>query len=188
MRKHGKYRGNFSPQFHAFGYEGRSGLPSPFDATYCYVLGQNVAALIFLGMNGLISSVTNLAAPVSEWVCGGVPITMMCHMEKRHGHMKPVIKKALVELDQAPFLCFKQQRDDWARYDLYRSPGPMQFPLLSASSEDLDFQKLDMSITLTLELIGEDSRMSMEDLIVAKRIQDEAVVYSSSSGLRLDFI
>lgn len=79
------------------------------------------------GCNGLIASVTNLTAPVSEWVCGGVPITMLCHMERRHGHMKPVIKKALVELDGEPFKCFTAQRDSWAKYDLYRSPGPIQF-------------------------------------------------------------
>jgi pyrophosphate--fructose-6-phosphate 1-phosphotransferase len=128
LRRHGKFAGKFCPQFHAYGYEGRSGLPSAFDSTYCYVLGQNVAALLALGQNGLISSVTNLDGPVSDWVCGGVPITMMCHMERRRGHMKPVIKKALVELDGRPFRCFASQRKDWARYDLYRSPGPMQFP------------------------------------------------------------
>lgn len=123
----GQYAGTFLPQFHSYGYEGRSGLPSAFDATYCYVLGFNVAALLALGCNGLISSVTNLTAPVREWRCGGVPITMMCHMEKRHGHKKPVIKKALVELEGAPFRAFCAQRDAWAMYDLYRSPGPIQY-------------------------------------------------------------
>jgi diphosphate--fructose-6-phosphate 1-phosphotransferase len=82
LRRAGKYNGSFFPVFHSYGYEGRSGLPSAFDATYCYVLGQTVGAMIALGLNGLISSVTNLNAPVSEWRCGGVPITMMCHMEK----------------------------------------------------------------------------------------------------------
>jgi pyrophosphate--fructose-6-phosphate 1-phosphotransferase len=184
LHKHGKYSGKFTPQFHSYGYEGRSGLPSQFDATYCYVLGQNVAALISLGLNGLISSVTNLSAPVADWVCGGVPITMMCHMEKRHGHMKPVIKKALVELEGEPFRAFASQRSDWAKYDLYRSPGPMQFPLHSAQDHELDGERLDMSVTLTLELLKYDARMDPVFVEEAKRIQDAAVVYSSSSGLR----
>lgn len=180
LRRHGKYSGNFCPQFHSYGYEGRSGLPSLFDSTYCYTLGQNVAALIALGQNGLISSVTNLDAPISEWVCGGVPITMMCHMEKRHGHMKPVIMKALVELDGKPFQCFKAQREDWAKYDLYRSPGPMQFPAHETCSDDI----LDLSITLTLELRGSDPRVDPNNYAAAKQAQDAAVVYSDSSGLR----
>ena len=160
LNQAGKYNGNFMPQFHSYGYEGRSGLPSDFDSIYCYILGYNVAALISLGQNGLISSVTNINAPVSEWKCGGVPITMMCHMEKRHGHMKPVIKKALVELDQEPFKCFVSQRGDWALYDLYRSPGPVQFFLGS--------QSVDLCITLTLELTKKDSRMSLTDIEAAK--------------------
>ena len=112
LAAHGKYKGSFKPQFHSYGYEGRSCIPSAFDSTYCYALGQNVAAMISLGCNGLISSVTNLTAPVKEWACGGVPITMMCHMERRHGHKKPVIKKALVELDALPFLTLQAQRAD----------------------------------------------------------------------------
>jgi diphosphate--fructose-6-phosphate 1-phosphotransferase len=87
-RSEGKYSGIFLPQYHSFGYEGRSGLPSIFDSTYCYALGYNVAALVALGQNGLISSITNLHRPVSEWVCGGVPITMMCNIEKRSGKLK----------------------------------------------------------------------------------------------------
>jgi len=169
LAKHGKYQGNFQPQFHSYGYEGRSCLPSDFDATYCYALGQNVAAMISLGCNGLISSVTNLAAPVSEWNCGGVPITMMCHMERRKGHMKPVIKKALVELDGEPFKCFASQRADWAMYDLYRSPGPIQF----FTGKD----SVELSITLTLELLKKDPRMDAHDLEVAKQIQDSAPRY-----------
>jgi diphosphate--fructose-6-phosphate 1-phosphotransferase len=175
LHRHGKYDGHFAPQFHSYGYEGRSGLPSVFDATYCYVLGQNVAALLTLGLNGLISSVVNLNAPVSQWVCGGVPITMMCHMERRHGHMKPVIKKALVELDQLPFQTFAAQRADWAEFDLYRNPGPLQFS---------DVTKMELSVTLTLELCGEDPRMNVADLTEAKAIQSAPVRYSSSSGLR----
>lgn len=180
LRRHGKYAGNFCPQFHSYGYEGRSGLPSLFDATYCYTLGQNVAALVALGQNGLISSVTNLTAPISEWVCGGVPISMMCHLEKRKGHMKPVIKKALVELDGTPFNCFKGQREDWAKYDLYRSPGPMQFPAHETCADD----RLDLSITLTLELCGDDPRMNIANYAETKKAQDAAVIYSESSGFR----
>jgi hypothetical protein len=115
-------------------------------------------------MNGLISSVTNLSAPVSEWVCGGVPITMMCHMERRHGHMKPVIKKALVELDDLPFKTFSSQRDEWAKYDLYRSPGPIQF--------FTDSQSVELSVTLTLELLGADPRVSPEILAAAEKSEE----------------
>ena len=156
----GEYTGSFRPQFHAYGYEGRSGLPSQFDATYCYALGQNVGALVSLGQTGLISSVTNLTAPVSEWKCGGVPITMMCNMEKRHGHMKPVIKKALVELEGEPFKCFANQRHLWAKYDLYRSPGPLQF---NGTPE--------ISITLALELVKTDPRMDVNNLTASMRQQ-----------------
>ena len=162
-RKNGEFNGTFRPQFHAYGYEGRSGLPSAFDATYCYILGQNVGALLSLGQTGLISSVTNLTAPVTEWNCGGVPITMMCNMEKRHGHMKPVIKKALVELNGEPFKCFASQRDAWAKYDLYRSPGPLQF----------GEGGLELSITLTLELKGKDPRMDMVGLTRTMSRQDD---------------
>ena len=171
LRKDGKYNGSFTPIFHSYGYEGRSGLPSSFDATYCYVLGQNVGAMLSLGCNGLISSVTNLQTPVSEWKCGGVPITMMCHMEKRHGHMKPVIKKALVELDGEPFKCFASQRADWAVYDLYRSPGPIQY--FSGSSS------VELCITLTLELLKSDPRMSLTDIEAAKAAQKKSTRYGS---------
>ena len=173
LAAHGKYKGSFKPQFHSYGYEGRSCLPSAFDATYCYALGQNVAALISLGCNGLISSVTNLAAPVSEWQCGGVPITMMCHMERRQGHMKPVIKKALVLLDDLPFQCLAAQRDDWAKYDLYRSPGPIQFFHSTSSHHEASYTT-DLSITLTLELLKKDARMDPALYAGAKAIQDAA--------------
>eukprot|EP01041_Mallomonas_annulata_P009984 gene9985-20762_t len=166
----GLYKGTFQPQYHSYGYEGRSCFPSSFDATYCYVLGQNVAAMLSLGCNGLISSVTNLTAPVSEWNCGGVPITMLCHMEKRHGHMKPVIKKALVELDGEPFKWFSAQRADWAVYDLYRSPGPLQF--------FGDANSVELCITLTLELMKQDARMLPANLEAAKSIQNQALKFS----------
>jgi diphosphate-dependent phosphofructokinase len=167
---HGKYKGSFKPQFHSYGYEGRSCIPSDFDATYCYALGQNVAAMISLGCNGLISSVTNLSAPVSQWQCGGVPITMMCHMERRAGHMKPVIKKALVELDGLPFQCLATQRAAWAKYDLYRSPGPIQFSGESHRSDPK--YRPELSITLTLELLKADPRMDEADLQAAIAIQE----------------
>ena len=119
---------------------------------------------VLAGCNGLISSVTNLTAPVSEWICGGVPITMMCHMERRHGNMKPVIKKALVELDGEPFKCFTSQRDAWAKYDLYRSPGPIQFFANRSTVE--------LSVTLTLELLKHDPRMNQEAIDVASRVRE----------------
>jgi 6-phosphofructokinase 1 len=171
LQASGAYTGTFLPQYHSYGYEGRSGLPSSFDATYCYVLGYNVAAMISLGLNGLISSVTNLTAPVSEWRCGGVPITMMCHMEKRHGHMKPVIKKALVELDGEPFNCFSSQRADWAEFDLYRSPGPIQYFTGS--------QSVELCITLTLELLKHDDRMAAADLEPVKKKQRNATRFGT---------
>jgi len=176
LTAHGKYKGSFKPQFHSYGYEGRSCLPSEFDATYCYALGQNVGAMLNLGCNGLISSVTNLTAPVSEWECGGVPITMMCHMERRQGHMKPVIKKALVELDDLPFQVFAAQREDWAKYDLYRNPGPIQFSHSASGSHDPSY-KVDLSITTTLELLRNDPRMDPALTTAAKAIQDSAPSY-----------
>jgi diphosphate-dependent phosphofructokinase len=112
--------------------------------------------------------VTNLTAPVSEWVCGGVPITMMCHMERRHGHMKPVIKKALVELGGQPFKCFAAQRAAWAQYDLYRSPGPIQF--FSARSAPPP-SSVELSITLTLELLGADPRMGLQAIEAAAQVR-----------------
>lgn len=165
LKLSGEYKGDFMPQFHSFGYEGRSGFPSMFDSTYCYVLGQTVAAMIHLGHNGMIASVTNLHKPVADWQCGGVPITMMCHMEKRHGHMKAVIKKALVELDGKPFKAFAEQRDYWAIYDLYRSPGPIQF--------FGDHSSVELCITLNLELLGSDERLNMDNLRAAMAIQDK---------------
>jgi 6-phosphofructokinase 1 len=167
----GEYSMKFDPQFHSYGYEGRSCLPSVFDSTYCYALGQNVAAMISLGLNGLISSVTNLHRPVSEWQCGGVPITMMCHMEKRHGHMKPVIKKALVELDGEPFKCFLAQRDAWAANDYYRGPGPIQF---FPESDNVN-----LCITLALELLKSDPRMSLDNLTAANKLQQNAIMQGS---------
>lgn len=172
LQQHGKYKGDFSPQFHSYGYEGRSCLPSVFDATYCYALGQTAGGILSQGLNGYICSVTNLTAPVSEWECGGVPITMMCHMERRHGHMKPVIKKALVELDGQPFACFSSQRGDWAKYDLFRNPGPIQFIYNDGSAPYI----AELPVTLTLELTKQDSRMRVEDMTAIKSLQDHATI------------
>ena len=127
MKKEGTYKGKFSTQHHFFGYEGRCAAPSNFDADYCYALGASAAQLIANGKTGYMAIVKNTTAPASEWKAGGVPITMMMNMERRNGEMKPVIRKALVELDGAPFKCFAAQRDVWARETAYVYPGPIQY-------------------------------------------------------------
>ena len=126
MKKAGKYAGKFSAQHHFFGYEGRCAAPSNFDADYCYALGTSAAQLIANGKTGYMAIVKNTTAPADKWIAGGVPITMMMNMEKRNGEMKPVIRKALVELDGAPFKCFAAQRDRWAKETCYVYPGPIQ--------------------------------------------------------------
>ena len=127
MKKAGKYNGKFSAQCHFFGYEGRCAFPSNFDADYCYSLGYNAFALIKFGLTGYLSSVKNLSAPASEWVAGGVPLTMMMNMEKRHGQFKPVIKKALVELNGPVFKVLEENREVWAFEDKYIFPGSIQY-------------------------------------------------------------
>ena len=127
MKKEGKYAGKFSAQHHFFGYEGRCAAPSNFDADYCYALGTSAAQLIANGKTGYMAIVKNTTAPAEQWIAGGVPITMMMNMEKRNGEMKPVIRKALVELDGAPFKTFAAQRDRWARETAYVYPGPIQY-------------------------------------------------------------
>ena len=117
----------FSAQSHFFGYEGRCAFPSNFDADYCYSLGYNAFALITFGLTGYLSSVRNLTAPASNWIAGGVPLTMMMNMERRHGEMKPVIKKALVELDGPVFKQLADNREDWAMNDRYLFPGAIQY-------------------------------------------------------------
>nr|GLL23956.1 pyrophosphate--fructose 6-phosphate 1-phosphotransferase subunit beta [Ipomoea trifida] len=126
-RKSGSYNGQFKGQSHFFGYEGRCGLPSNFDATYCYALGYGAGALLQSGKTGLISSVGNLAAPVSDWTVGGTALTSLMDVERRHGKFKPVIKKAMVELDGAPFKKFASMREEWALKNRYLNPGPIQF-------------------------------------------------------------
>jgi pyrophosphate--fructose-6-phosphate 1-phosphotransferase len=127
MKKAGKFSGKFAAQHHFFGYEGRCAAPSNYDADYCYSLGYNATRLIASGKTGYMSIVKNTTAPAAEWIAGGVPITMMMNMEKRNGKMKPVIRKALVELDGAPFKYFASKRDAWARYTSYVYPGPIQY-------------------------------------------------------------
>ena len=126
-KKEGKFLGKFATQHHFFGYEGRCAAPSNFDADYCYSLGYNASMLIAAGKTGYMSSVKNTVAPAEEWVAGGVPITMMMNMEKRNGEMKPVIKKALVELDGAPFKEFVKHRAEWGRETSFVYPGPIQY-------------------------------------------------------------
>ena len=127
MKKEGNYNGKFDTQHHFFGYAGRCAAPSNFDADYCYALGTSAAQLIAAGKTGYMAIVKNTTAPSDEWVAGGVPITMMMNMERRAGEMKPVIRKALVELDGAPFKEFASKRDEWARETSYIYPGPIQY-------------------------------------------------------------
>ena len=126
-RKTGMFKGKFSAQHHFFGYEGRCAAPSNFDADYCYALGTSAAQLIANGKTGYMAIVKNTTAPSDEWKAGGVPITMMMNMEKRNGEMKPVIRKALVELDGAPFKEFAAHREKWAKETSYVYPGPIQY-------------------------------------------------------------
>ncbi len=126
-KKAGKYVGAFAAQHHFFGYEGRCAAPSNFDADYCYALGTSAAQLIAAGKTGYMAIVKNTTAPTDEWKAGGVPITMMMNMERRNGEMKPVIRKALVELDGKPFKAFAAVRDKWAKETCYIYPGPIQY-------------------------------------------------------------
>ncbi|KAI4298751.1 hypothetical protein L6164_032270 [Bauhinia variegata] len=126
-KQEGTYKGEFKGQSHFFGYEGRCGLPTNFDAMYCYALGYGAGALLHSGKTGLISSVGNLSAPVEEWTVGGTALTALMDVERRHGKFKPVIKKAMVELEGAPFKKFASLRNEWALKNRYISPGPIQF-------------------------------------------------------------
>jgi len=127
LAKEGKYKGKFTPQSHFFGYEGRCAFPSNFDADYCYSLGYNAFFLLSSGLTGYLSSVTNLSKPADQWNAGGIPITMMMNMEQRHGAQKPVIRKALVEMDGKPFKYFEQHREKWAVETDYLYPGAIQY-------------------------------------------------------------
>ena len=123
----GTYKGKFSPLHHFLGYEGRCAFPSNFDADYCYSLGYNAFMLIQYGFNGYLSKVSNLSKPAEEWIAGGMPITKMMNIERRHGHDKPVIRKALVELEGKPFQFFAAHRDEWAVETCYVYPGAIQY-------------------------------------------------------------
>lgn len=127
LKKEGIYKGKFSPLHHFFGYEGRCADPSNFDADYCYSLGFNAACLINAGVTGYMSSVRNLTKPADEWIAGGIPVTMMMNMERRHGEMKPVIQKALVDLKGNPFRIFCELREKCAEGVEFIYPGPIQF-------------------------------------------------------------
>ena len=126
-KEEGRYSGKLASLTHFFGYEGRCSMPSNFDADYCYALGRTAACLIASGVTGYMSSVQNLTAPAHEWIAGGIPTTMMMNMERRHGEMKPVIQKALVDLKGKPFTYFAAHRDEWAEETSFVYPGPIQF-------------------------------------------------------------
>lgn len=143
LREAGEYSGHFDSQLHFFGYEGRSGLPSAFDSKYCYALGSTAAALIAHRQTAVIASVRELNRPTGEWVCGGVAVPPLLNIERRAGKDKPVIRKALTELDGFPFTALQRCRDGWATGDYYRTPGPIQFQ--GAGSEYT-------SVSLRLEL------------------------------------
>ena len=123
----GTYKGKFGALHHFFGYEGRCAFPSNFDADYCYSLGYNAFMLIQYGFTGYLSKVSNLSKPAEEWVAGGMPITKMMNIERRNGEDKPVIRKALVELDGAPFKFFAANRDKWAVETAFTYPGAIQY-------------------------------------------------------------
>ncbi len=125
--KEGKFKGKFAAQHHFLGYEGRCAAPSNFDADYCYALGTSAAHLIANGKTGYMAVVKNTTAKPEDWKAGGVPITMMMNMERRNGELKPVIRKALVDLNGKPFKTFAAQRNEWAKTASYVYPGPVQY-------------------------------------------------------------
>ena len=127
LKSAGTYKGSFSPLPHYFGYEGRCAFPSNFDADYCYTLGFTAALLIREKLTGYICSVRGLTKPAAQWQAGGVPMAQMMNMERRHGKMVPVIKKALVELDSPAFREFEKNRATWAKETSYAFPGAIQY-------------------------------------------------------------
>ena len=133
-----RYNGTFKPQSHFFGYEGRCALPSNFDSQYCYSLGLNAAVLIREGVSGYMSCVNNLTdKDPANWTAAGCPLPTMMQLERRSGKDKPVIRKALVELDGGMFRAYEAVREKWAYLDCYSSPGPIQFK--GAASDELNF-------------------------------------------------
>ncbi|WKC76691.1 diphosphate--fructose-6-phosphate 1-phosphotransferase [Borreliella valaisiana] len=145
MKKRGEYKGSFIPVDHFFGYEGRSAFPSNFDSNYCYSLGYNAVILILNGLTGYMSCIKNLNSKPTDWIAGGVPLTMLMNMEERYGVQKPVIRKALVDLEGRPFKEFVENRDKWALNNLYLYPGPVQY----FGSSEID----EITETLKLELL-----------------------------------
>jgi pyrophosphate--fructose-6-phosphate 1-phosphotransferase len=127
LKAAGTYKGKFAALNHFFGYEGRCAAPSNYDADYCYSLGYNASRLIANGKTGYMSVIKNTTAPAAEWIAGGVLITMMMNIERRNGANKPVIRKALVELEGAPFKYFAANREQWAKQTAYVYPGPIQY-------------------------------------------------------------
>ena len=142
----GTYRGKFSAQHHFFGYEGRCAFPSNFDADYCYALGYNAFMLIQYGYTGYLSKISNISKPADQWIAGGMPITKMMNMERRNGKDKPVIRKALVELDGKPFTYFAANRDKWAVKTCYVFPGAIQYygpaSVCDITTETLKLEKM----------------------------------------------
>lgn len=126
-KKEKKYDGKFSPLHHFFGYEGRCAAPSNFDADYCYALGTSAVQLIANGKTGYMAIVKNTTSCTDDWKAGGVPITMMMNMERRTGEMKPVIRKALVDLNGKPFKTLVEHREEWVKKTCYIYPGPIQY-------------------------------------------------------------
>ena len=126
-KKEGKYTGKFSALNHFFGYEGRCAAPSNFDADYCYSLGYTASYLLAQKKSGYMASIRNITKPSTEWIAGGVPITMMMNIEKRSGKLKPVIQKALVDLDGKAFKLLQDNREAWAYEMNYVYPGPIQY-------------------------------------------------------------
>jgi diphosphate-dependent phosphofructokinase len=145
MKKAGTYKGKFAAITHFFGYEGRCGFPTNFDTNYCYALGYNAVALIANGFTGYMSSVRNLTKAPSQWLSGGVPLTMMMNIERRKGEDKAVIQKALVELDGKPFKAYAAMRDKLAMNDLYLFPGPIQYfgpaSVVDATTKTLQYER-----------------------------------------------
>jgi pyrophosphate--fructose-6-phosphate 1-phosphotransferase len=127
MKEKNQYKGKFGQLTHFFGYEGRCAFPSNFDADYCYSHGFSAFVLIASGLTGYLSSVKNLIATADKWIAGGIPLTMMMNLEQRHGSKKPVIKKALVDLNDKPFKAFEKKRDEWAEKTSYIFPGAIQY-------------------------------------------------------------
>lgn len=170
MKAEGKFNGKFSTQVHFFGYEGRCAAPSNYDADYCYSLGYNAAALIGAGRTGYMSSVRNTTKPASEWIAGGIPVTMMMNIERRHGHDKPVIRKALVELDGKPFAFFASKRGEWAKETAYVYPGPIQYfrAVGGLRSRDQDPDARAEQIIRTA--IMEDTRIDIEYVAALARL------------------